>query len=83
MKYYYASYIKLALFLLGKINTFHSSSDGGTTVNKEKMPNATIDCKNEIDMVKQESKMSIDGVHENLPKLLKTKENKVLEEVCL
>ncbi|XP_027842625.2 helicase domino isoform X2 [Aphis gossypii] len=65
----------------GKINTFHSSSDGGTTVNKEKMPNATIDCKNEIDMVKQESKMSIDGVHENLPKLLKTKENKVLEEI--
>lgn len=80
---YYASYNKLALFLLGKINTFHSSSDGGTTINKEKMPNATIDCKNEIDMVKQESKLSIDGVHENLPKHLKTKENKLLEEVCL
>jgi len=67
--------------LLGKINTFHSSSDGGTTINKEKMPNASV-CKNEINMIKQESKLSIDGVHENLPKRLKTKENKVLEEVC-
>lgn len=83
MNYYYASNIKLALFLLGKINTFHSSSDDGTTINKEKISNATIDCKNEIDMVKQELKLSIDGVHGTLPKHLETKGNKVLEEVCL
>lgn len=69
--------------MLGKINTFHSSSDDDTTtIDQDKIPNATIECKNNIDMIKQESKLSIDGIDEEIPKALETKENEAVDEVC-
>lgn len=40
-------------------------------------------CKKEIDILKQESKLSIDEVLEKKPKgCLETQENEVVEEVC-
>ncbi|XP_060850449.1 helicase domino isoform X3 [Rhopalosiphum padi] len=66
----------------GKINTFHSSSDDDTTtIDQDKIPNATIECKNNIDMIKQESKLSIDGIDEEIPKALETKENEAVDEI--
>lgn len=61
----------------------HSSSDDNIIVDKEKLPNDNIGCKKEIDMLKQESKLSIDEVPDKKSKsCLETQENEVFEEVC-
>lgn len=73
----------MLFYLLGKTNTRHSSDDDDITVDKNKIPNDNIGCKKEIDVLKHESKLSLDEVLEKKPKVcLETSKNEVDEEVC-
>lgn len=69
-------------YLLGKTNVCHSSSDDDIAVDQDKIQNDKVGCKNDIDILKQESKLSIDGVLEkNLKGGLETRQTEVVEEV--
>lgn len=79
-------YIYMYVFLiysydLGKIDPCHSSSDEDSRETKKER-DSEVDHKKEIDLLKKESKLSIDDVLDQLPKgYLETRANELEEEV--
>lgn len=72
----------LLYFLTGKTAICHSSSNIDTLEESVKYNDKIIDHKNEIDMLKKESKLSLDDVLEQLPKgYLESRSYEIVDEV--
>lgn len=76
-------YLNLILiFLIGKTAIYHSSPNINTLEGNVKYNDKIIDHKNEIDMLKKESKLSLDDVLEQLPKgYLESRSYEINDEV--
>lgn len=72
------------MYYEGKLNAYHLSSDDESIKGDVKKHNVRDDPIKEIDMLKKESKLSIDDVLDQLPKgYLEMRSNEKVNEVCL